>query len=198
MRSGKRVLLIWAIAAMGLLSTAANAQNARLHFEKLDHLGTIAHDSVEVNVDGKMLDLVKRVTMKINDADAQKVAQAISGLKGIYVRVYNFAKENEYNVADVDALRSELNTPGWEKLANVKSKANNQKVDVFTMFAGDKMDGVAVIVSDAKSVAVINVIGMIDIESLVELTQSGKFNIPKLDIDVGNNKKIDPPKDKDK
>jgi len=127
------------------------------------------------------------------------VAQAISGLRGIYVRVYNFAKENEYNMADVDALRSELTGPGWEKLANAKSKANNQKVDVFTMFAGDKIDGIAVIVSDAKSVAVVNVIGMIDIESLVELTQSGKFNMPKLDIDLGNSNKIDPPKkDKDK
>jgi hypothetical protein len=84
-------------------------------------------------------------------------------------------------MAEVDGLRAELNSPGWEQLANVRSKRNNQKVDVYTMFSGDIMSGVAVVISEAKSVAVINVIGPIDIETLVEL--SGKLNIPKIDID---------------
>ena len=45
------------------------------------------------------------MTVKVNDPNAKKVGQAISGLKGIYVRVYRFALENEYNMADVDAIR---------------------------------------------------------------------------------------------
>ena len=87
-------------------------------------------------------------------------------------------------MADVDALRSQLNSPGWEKVANVRSKKNNQKVDVFTMFSGDVMSGVAVIISESKSIAVVNMIGPIDIELLVEL--SGKLNIPKIDIERDN------------
>ena len=43
------------------------------------------------------------------------------------------------------------------------------------------MSGVAVVISDSKSVALVNVIGPIDIEALVEL--SGKMNIPKIDIE---------------
>ncbi len=165
-----------------------NAQDAaRLHFEQLKGLETRAQDVVEVNIDGKMLDLAKRVMVKVNDEDAKKVGQAISGLKGIYVRVYNFANENEYNVADVDQIRAQLNVPGWEKLANVRSKKNNQKVDIFTMFAGDVMSGVAVVVSDTKSIAVVNVIGPIDIDILVEM--SGKMNIPKIDIERDNQPK---------
>ena len=109
------------------------------------------------------------------------MSDAIAGLKAVYVRVYNFEKENEYNVADVDEIRAQLNAPGWERLANVRSKRNNQKVDVFTMFTGNVMSGVAVVVSDAKSVALVNVIGPIDIEALVEL--SGKMNIPKIEIE---------------
>ncbi len=160
---------------------AGRAQDARINFEKLDGLETRARDVVEVNIDGKLLDLAKRVTTKVNDENAKKVAQAISGLKGIYVRAYRFENENEYNMADVDALRSQLNSPGWEKVANVRSKKNNQKVDVFTMFSGDVMSGVAVIISESKSIAVVNMIGPIDIELLVEL--SGKLNIPKIDIE---------------
>ncbi len=159
-----------------------NAQDAaRLHFENLNGLEARAQDVVEVNIDGKMLDLAKRVMVKVNDEDAKKVGQAISGLKGIYVRVYNFANENEYNVGDVEQIRAQLNAPGWEKLANVRSKKNNQKVDVYTMFTGDVMSGVAVVVSDTKSIAVVNVIGPIDIDMLVEM--SGKMNIPKIDIE---------------
>src|SRR5258708_19126129 len=157
------------LSLIAFAAVAVNGQDARLHLEKINGLDTKARDVVEVNIDGKLLDLAKRVTAKVNDEDAKKVARAISGLKGIYVRVYNFENENEYNVADVDEIRSQLNAPGWEKLANVRSKKNNQKVDVFTMFTGDVMSGVAVVISESKSIALVTVIGPIDIDLLVEL-----------------------------
>ena len=180
MRSLKYHLLLILLFIL-VPATAAFAQDARLNFERLDGLEARARDVVEVNIDGKLLDLAKRVTAKTNDENAKKVGQAISGLKGIYVRVYRFENENEYNMADVNALRSQLNSPGWEKLANVRSKKNNQLVDVYTMFSGDIMSGVAVVISESKSIALVNVIGPIDIELLTEL--SGKLNIPKIDIE---------------
>ena len=178
----KIILLLFVLTA----AVTANAQDAHLRFENLNGLENKAQDVVEVNIDGKLLDLAKRVMVKVNDADSKKIGQAISGLKGIYVRVYNFANENEYNASDVEQIRSQLQSPGWEKLANVRSKKNNQKVDVFTMFTGDTMSGVAVLVSDSKSIAVVNVIGPIDIDLLAEM--SGKLNIPKIEIERdGNN-----------
>ncbi len=185
MRSLKFILFL----ALALTPMAVAAQNARLHFEKLNGLETKARDVVEVNIEGNLLAMAKRVLAKINDQDAKKVAQAISGLQGIYVRSYNFEKEDEYNVADVDEIRNQLKAPGWEKLANVRSKKNNQKVDVYTMFQGDKMSGVAVVVSEAKSIAVVNVIGPIDIDLLMEL--SGKLNIPRIDIETDKKDKKD-------
>lgn len=159
----------------------ANAQDAKLRFDNLNYLEQKARDVVEVNIDGKMLDLAKRVLAKVKDQDANKVGQAISGLKGIYVRVFNFENENEYNLADIEMIRSQLQTPGWEKLANVRSKRNNQKIDVYTMFTGDTMSGVAVVISESKSVAIVNVVGPIDIDLLAEL--GGKLNIPNIEIE---------------
>ena len=176
------------LAAMVLIAGtafAANAQDAaRLQLDKLNSLETKARDVVEVNIDGKLLDLAKRVLVKVDDADAKKVGQAIAGLKGIYVRVYNFENENEYSVGDIDEIRSQLTSPGWEKLANARSRKNNQRVDVYTMFSGQNIGGVAVVVSEAKSIAVVNVVGPIDIDLLIEM--SGKMNIPKIDIDRGD------------
>ena len=176
------------LALVLLTAFTANAQDpARLQFERLSGLENKAQDVVEVNIDGKLLELAKRVLVKVNDQDAKKVGQAISGLKGIYVRVYNFANENEYNVADIDAIRNQLQSPGWERLANVRSKRNNQRVDVYTMFTGDTMSGVAVVVSESKSIALVNVIGPIDIDLLAEM--SGKMNIPKIDIEKDDSQK---------
>lgn len=170
-----------------VLATTANAQNARLNFDKLNGLENRAIDVIEVTIDGKMLDLAKRVTGKVKDKNANKVAEGIKNLQGIYVRVFNFEKENEYNVSDIDEISSQLNAPGWERLANVRSKKNNQKVDVFTMFNGDKMSGLAVIMSEAKSVVFVNIIGEIDIELLAEL--GGNWNIPNLNLEKDTQEK---------
>ena len=184
MQSFKNHTIKFILISLFLLTAiaAANAQEAaRLRFEKLNGLESRARDVVEVNIDGKLLDLAKRVLVKVNDKDAKKVGLAINGLKGIYVRVFNFEKENEYNINDVEDIRTQLQAPGWLKLANVRSKKNNQKVDVYTMFTGDVMSGVAVVISESKSVALVNVIGPIDIDLLAEM--SGKLNIPKIDIE---------------
>ena len=165
-----------------LLPASAYSQTARLDLGRLAGLETRARDVVEVNIEGKVLDLAKRVLAKTKEPDAQKVSQAISGLEAIYVRAYKFENENEFNIADVDQIRSQLLTPGWERLANARSKKNNQVVDVYTMFTGDIMSGVAVVVSESKSIAVVNVIGPIDIEMLAEL--SGRMNIPKFEIET--------------
>lgn len=181
MKSLKSYSLKLILLVLLLTAISASAQDARLRFEKLNRLEERAQDVVEVNIDGKLLDLAKRVMVKVNDADAKKIGQAISGLKGIYVRVFNFEKENEYNIADIDEIRAQLRSPGWEKLANVRSKKNNQRIDVFTMFTGNVMSGVAVVISESKSVALVNIIGPIDIDLLAEM--SGKLNIPKIEIE---------------
>ncbi|PYT01319.1 MAG: hypothetical protein DMF63_00250 [Acidobacteria bacterium] len=189
MRSLKYLLLLFVFVL--LPAVTGRAQDAHLNFDKLNGLETHARDVVEVNIDGKLLDLAKRVTAKLDDPNAKKAAQAISGLKGIYVRAYRFENANEYSMADVDAIRSQLNAPGWEKLANVRSKKNDQKVDVYTMFSGDVMSGVAVVISDSKGVALVNMIGPIDIELLASL--SGKLSIPEMDIE--NDKDAPKPKE---
>lgn len=174
----------------------ARAQDARLNLDKLKGLENKARDVIEVNVDGKVLELAKRVLVKVNDKDAKTIGEAIKGLKGIYVRVFNFEKDNEYNPADIDEIRSQLTSPNWEKIANVRSKKDNQKIDVFTKFTGDVLSGVAVILAGDKTLAVVNVIGPIDIDTLVQI--SGNSFIPKIDVERDSGKKDKPDEDDDK
>ncbi len=185
-QTGKTLLLI----LFGLAAISVPAQDAKLNLDKLKGLENKARDVIEVNIDGKVLELAKRVLVKINDKNAKTIGEAIKGLKGIYVRVFNFEKDDEYNLTDIDDIRNQLKSPDWERIANVRSKRKNQKIDVFTKFSGDTMSGVAVVMSETKTLAVINVIGPIDIDTLVEI--SGKLNIPKIDIEKNSDKKEKP------
>src|SRR5215208_3391541 len=119
--TAKYLTFVFGLLFVTFVATPVQGQDpARLNFERLAGLESKARDVVEVNIDGKLLELAKNVTAKVNDEEAQKVGLAIAGLKGVYVRVYNFEKENEYNMADVDEIRAQLNAPGWERLANVR------------------------------------------------------------------------------
>jgi hypothetical protein len=71
-------------------------------------------------------------------------------------------------------------------MAGVRSKKKKQNIEVFTMFTGDRVSGVAVVISDAKTLGVVNVVGPIDIELLAEL--SGHLSIPKIEIERDNDK----------
>jgi hypothetical protein len=173
-----------------LVPIAAKAQDpARLRLDRFNQLEERADEVIEVNVDGKLLDLAKNVLKKINNKDAGKIAEAIAGLKGIYVKIFNFEKENEYTAADFDEIRSQIQAPAWERMAGVRSKKKKQNIEVFTMFTGDKMSGVAVVISDAKTLGVVNVVGVIDIELLAELSEH--LNIPKIEIERDNDKDKD-------
>jgi hypothetical protein len=164
-----------------------NAQEpSRLRLDRLNQLEEKADEVIEVNIDGKLLDLAKKVLIKLKDKDAQKVGEAIAGLKGIYVKICNFDKENQYSPSDFDSIRSQIQAPGWERMVGVRSKKQKENVEIFTMFIGEKMSGLAVIISDAKTLGVVNVVGAIDIDLLIEL--SGHLNIPKIDIERDKDK----------
>ena len=163
---------------------AVSAQDSKLKFDHLKNLEQRASDVVEVNIEGKILNLAKRVLKKVENKDAKIVGEAIDGLEGIYVRVYRFDQDYAYSEADVDMIRSQLTTPGWEKLANVRSKKKDQKIDVYTMFTGDDVSGVAVLMSEKRGLALINVVGPIDIDLLAEL--GGKLNIPEIDVEISD------------
>ncbi|MDH3530463.1 MAG: DUF4252 domain-containing protein [Acidobacteriota bacterium] len=184
MRKQIRKLTLTFVFVMTVLAVSVSAQNARLDFDNLKPLEDRAVDVVEINIDGNVLNLAKRVLLKVKDKDAKIVGEAIQGLEAIYVRVLRFENENEYNIGEVDTIRMQLQSPGWEKLANVRSKKNNQKIDVYTMFEGDVMSGVAVVISESRSIALVNIIGPIDIDLLADL--GGKLNIPRIEIETSD------------
>ena len=167
-------------------SLTVQAQDVRLQLDNLNKLEAKASDSVDVTLDGALLHLAEKF-LDINKPKEAAVKEVLAGLKGVYVKSFEFDKEGEYSAMDVDPIRSQLRAPGWSRMMNVKSKKEGENIEAYMMLSGNKINGIAVIAADPKQLTVINIVGSIDLEKLVKL--SGKLGIPNIDIDLGKEKK---------
>src|SRR5258708_9193499 len=110
----------------------------------LERLAAKAEEAVDVTLSGPMLRLAEKF-ISDRDADAAKIRNLIAGLDGIYVRSFTFARDGEYNMADVDALRAQVQAPAWSRIVGVTSKRTGEDVDVFFKIGGGhKLGGILI------------------------------------------------------
>src|SRR5438876_731180 len=82
-------------------------------------LAAKAKESVDVNLDANMLQMAGKFLGSDKPDDA-KVQSLITRLKGIYVKAFEFDKEGQYKMSDLDPIRAQLRAPGWSKIIDVK------------------------------------------------------------------------------
>lgn len=174
-------LRIAALAGFFAFGTAATAmaQDTRIKTSHLDYLTAKASATVDVNIDERLIQLTAKF-LSSKDLKEASVKEVVNGLKGIYVRSFEFEKEGEYSLADLESIRSQLRSPGWSRIVNVSSKKEGN-VEVYLMINGTQIGGLAVLASDPKQLTVVNLIGPVDLEKLTKL--EGQFGIPELEIE---------------
>jgi uncharacterized protein YejL (UPF0352 family) len=170
-----------ALAVLVVLGTAMNAaaQNPKIQTSQLDALASKASQTVDVNIDEKLLEITKK-WLKGDDPDEVKVRDIVNGLKGIYVKSFEFETESQYSDADLESIRSQLRNPAWNRIVNVNSKKEGS-VEVYLMQVGTQITGLAVLATEPKEITVINIVGPVDLDKLSEL--EGNFGIPDLEIE---------------
>ena len=145
-----------------------------------DKLAAKAEESVNVTLDGGMLRLAARF-LSDNDADEARAKKAISGLQSLTVRRFQFAGEGEYNPADLNSVRSQLQSPAWSRIVGAKSKATGEDLDVYFKIDGKgQLAGVFIIAAEPRELTIVNITGTLDPEHLADL--GGQFHIPAIDL----------------
>ena len=169
---------IWLCLIASFLAVAnANAQEAgRLDIGHLEKLADRADKVIEVTVDEKLIKLALSAISDKRSVNEAKIKELLEPLKGIFVKRFEFEKEGEYSSEDAESIRTQLNSPGWQRIANVRSKKQGT-FDVVIMSEGSVIKGLAVLAAEPKALTVVNVVGPIDIAKLAEL--EGQFGIPK-------------------
>jgi hypothetical protein len=161
-------------------ATLACGQDAGQRAPALDKYESQAVQSVEVTIDSRILKIAAdALSDKKPDEAAAKAL--LTGLKGVYVRAFEFDREGVYQPAEVESLRARFAGPEWSRVVGVRSRRYD-KVDVFMSTASQTINGIAVVASGPRELVYVNVAGPIDLERLRAL--EGRFRIPKLDLYV--------------
>ena len=166
--------------------TAARAQQpadvarVQLQMAALDRLAGRAEKAIDVTVDENTLGMVTGLFKNSKDPEKVKVREALAGLKGVYVRVYEFANEGQWGEPDIADIRRQVGEPGWSRVVNVTSRKDGQKVEVFLRALPGQIGGLLVLATQPKELMVINMVGNVDLEKLSSL--QGQIGIPELDI----------------
>jgi hypothetical protein len=159
----------------------------------LDRLEAKAAEVVNVQLDGALLQLASRFLSE-KDPDEANVKRMVSGLKGIYVKSFEFDARDQYKDSDVDEIRTQLHAPGWSRIVSAKSKRNGDNSEVYIKTDAGQISGLTIIVTDPRELTIVNIIGSIRPEDIRDL--GGHMGIPKIDIGPSKNDKKDK-KDKD-
>lgn len=162
----------------------ASAQDSRIQMTSLDHLAARASQTVDVNIDERMI----RITAKIfdeKDPEEKKVKEVITGLKGIYVKNFEFESEGQYSAADIETVRAQLRGPGWTRFMNFTSKKEGT-LEIYLMMPGEQISGLAVLHTDHKQLTVVNIVGPVDLDKLTRL--EGQLGVPDLGIEPAKTK----------
>jgi hypothetical protein len=169
MRSAILILAaVWPLAAQDVKLPAS-----------LNRLAGKAAEVVDVSLDGPLLKLAGKFLSK-DDSEEAKVRALVAGLKGIYVKSFEFEKEGEYSEEDVEAVRAQVRGPGWSRMLGVASRKDRENAEVYMKLDGGRVAGLVVLAAEPKELTVVNIVGDIDINQLSEL--GGHFGVPAVEV----------------
>ena len=110
------------------------------------------------------------------------------------MKSFEFEKEGQYSESDLKALRSQLRSPEWSSVVDIREKTESVTV-YMKIDGGAKAQGMVVIAAEPKELTVVQIVGSIDPSTLGAL--GGQFGIPKLDFGANPKPKPAPSKKED-
>ncbi|HVW87483.1 MAG TPA: DUF4252 domain-containing protein [Bryobacteraceae bacterium] len=166
------------VLAMGLALPVMAQQP--FDFHSLDKFDAIATNKTKITLNSDMLKLASGLLG--HDDDAATIRSLVDGLKGIYIRTYEFDRESQYNQADVEPLRTYLRQQQWSKI--IESQEGKELSEIYVQpLPNSRFGGVAIISTEARELTVVYISGVMNMDDLEKL--SGNMGIPDLDLKKG-------------
>ncbi len=145
-----------------------------------DKLAEKAEEVVDITLDASMLGFASAFLSDEDEEQAQ-AKKVVKGLRGVYVRVFEFAEEGAYSQSDVDDVRAQLKAPEWTRIVTVRSKkGSGENAEIFLRKDGDEISGMTVLATEPTELVVVHIDGPIKVEDLARL--GGQFGIPKVNV----------------
>ena len=158
---------------IGIMTVATAAQAQQVDLKSLDKFASMAKSVTQVNLDESM---IKSGSSVLNDKKGDEAAakQTASGLKGLYLRVFEFDKKGVYKFEDLKPIRDQLKSPDWVPF--LQSRESDEETEIWIHRTNGAADGILLFAVESDELVVINAIGLGRPEDLSKIGK--QFGIP--------------------
>ena len=183
--------VVFAMTALAVSAAAQNSLPLPSPVEK--ELAARASNVTEVTLGKNMLGFAAKF-MNGKDQDQAATRRLIEGLDGIYVRDYEFDKEGQYSMVDIEKLRQYFETGDWTPIVRERDKKSGETTDVMMKMVNGETHGMFVLDAEPKELSIVLILGPVKMDDLSKLSGLGGLGMLG-DIDSGSHGKN---KDKEK
>ena len=167
------------VLAVFTVATAAMAQSGGAQTSPLPlppgvekELAQKASNVTEVTLGKNMLAFASKF-MNGKDDDEAATRKLIDGLEGIYVRDYEFDKEGQYSMEDIDKLRKYFETSEWTPIVRERERKTGETTDVMVKLVNGETHGMFILSAEPKELTIVLILGPIRMEDLGKLKGIG-------------------------
>lgn len=179
-----KILYLWLLLVAG----GAASQAQMLDLKHLDRLSDKTDQVVNITLDEGLIRLAASF-LKGDDPNLLEIRKILPGIRGIYVRSFEFDADGIYNKSDVDKIEEQLK--GWNTVIEVREGHKKETTKVMIKTNSREAGGLVVLSTSPRELTVVNIAGVLTLEQLEKL--GGHLGIPEIDIkkrsDSGSSKK---------
>ena len=103
------------------------------------------------------------------DKDDQATRRLIEGLDGIYVREYEFDKEGQFSMEEIDKLRQFFETSEWSPIVRERERKSGESTDVMVKLVNGESHGMFILTVEPKELTIVLILGPIKLDELADL-----------------------------
>ncbi len=160
-------------------------------------LAARASNVTEVTLGKSMLGFAAKF-MNGKDQDEAATRHLIENLDGIYVRDYEFDKENQYSADEIEKLRQYFETAEWTPIVRARERRTGETTDVMVKMVNGETHGMFILNAEPKELSIVLILGPVRMEDLGRLKGLGGLGALGAIDAVPHSKDKDKDKEKDK
>src|SRR5215469_14975295 len=189
-----------ALLGAATLALAARAQqNSPLPIPPAleKELAARASNVTEVTLGKNMLAFAAKF-MNGKDQDEAATKHLIENLDGIYVREYEFDKDGQYSLEQIEKLRTYFQGSEWTPIVHSRERDSGETTDVLVKMVNGETRGMFVLSAEPRELSIVLILGPVRVEDLGRLKGMGGLSVLG---EIESNPKVkekDKDKDKDK
>jgi len=135
-------------------------------------LAAKATNVTEVTLGKNMLSFAAKF-MNGKDEDEAATRKLIEGLQGIYVREYEFEKDGEYSLEQIEQLRKYFETSEWSPIVRERARKSHETTDVLVKLVNGESHGMFVLEAEPRELTIVLILGAVKMEDLSRLKGLG-------------------------